>query len=111
MVYGILALVCALLAPTLTRLMLATPKEFILALGGIAMLRALQQAFVTAFATAFTLGSLETFVVTLSGMSLQHPPGVLGPRHRLHCVPAARARGPCTPVGGPLAGFIFHNAR
>ena len=50
--------------------MLATPKEFILALGGIAMLRALQQAFVTAFAKAFTLGSLVTFVVTISGLSL-----------------------------------------
>lgn len=70
MVFGVLAIGCALLAPALTRLMLATPKEFVLALGGIAMLRALQQAFVTAFATTFTLGSLVTFVVTMSGMSL-----------------------------------------
>ena len=69
-VFGVLAIGCALLAPALTRLMLATPKEFVLALGGIAMLRALQQAFVTAFATTFTLGSLVTFVVTMSGMSL-----------------------------------------
>jgi benzoate membrane transport protein len=69
-VFGVLAMICALLAPALTRLMLATPTEFILALGGIAMLRALQQAFVTAFATTFTLGSLVTFVVTMSGMSL-----------------------------------------
>lgn len=69
-VYGGLALVCALLAPTLTRLMLATPTEFVLALGGIAMLRALQQAFVTAFAGTFTLGSLVTFVVTISGLNL-----------------------------------------
>ena len=68
--FGVLAMACALLAPALTRLMLATPKEFILALGGIAMLRALQQAFVGAFATTFTLGSLVTFVVTMSGMSL-----------------------------------------
>lgn len=48
--YGCFALACAALAPALTRLMLATPKEFVLVLGGIAMLRALQQAFVTAFA-------------------------------------------------------------
>lgn len=68
--YGVLALVCAALAPTLTRLMLATPIEFVLALGGIAMLRALQQAFVTAFATTFTMGSLITFVVTVSGLDL-----------------------------------------
>lgn len=68
--YGVLALVFSAFAPTLTRLMLAAPKEFVLALGGIAMLRALQQAFVTAFATSFTLGSLVTFVVTVSGMNL-----------------------------------------
>jgi benzoate membrane transport protein len=68
--YGLLALVFAAFAPTLTRLMLAAPKEFVLALGGIAMLRALQQAFVTAFATSFTMGSLVTFVVTISGMNL-----------------------------------------
>ena len=68
--YGCLALACAALAPTLTRLMLATPKEFVLVLGGIAMLRALQQAFVTAFSTTFTLGALVTFVVTISGLNL-----------------------------------------
>lgn len=69
-VYGLLSLMCALLAPTLTRFMLATPEAFVLALGGIAMLRALQQAFVTAFSTTFTLGSLVTFVVTISGLDL-----------------------------------------
>lgn len=69
-VYGILSLVFALFAPTLTRFMLATPEAFVLALGGIAMLKALQQAFVTAFATKFTLGALVTFVVTISGLDL-----------------------------------------
>lgn len=69
-VYGLLAIFCALLAPALTRLMLATPEAFVLALGGIAMLKALQQAFVTAFATKFTLGALVTFVVTISGLDL-----------------------------------------
>ena len=34
------------------------------------MLRALQQAFVTAFSTTFTLGALVTFVVTISGLAL-----------------------------------------
>ncbi|TQS88929.1 benzoate transporter [Arthrobacter sp. TS-15] len=69
-VYGLLSLVCALLAPTLTRLMLATPEAFVLTLGGIAMLRALQQAFVTAFAATYSLGALVTFVVTISGLNL-----------------------------------------
>jgi benzoate membrane transport protein len=68
--YGCLALACAALAPTLTRLMLSTPREFVLVLGGIAMLRALQQAFVTAFSTTFTMGALATFVVTISGLDL-----------------------------------------
>lgn len=68
--YGCLALVFAALAPTLTRLMLATPREFVLVLGGVAMLRALQQAFVTAFSSTFTLGALVTFVVTISGLDL-----------------------------------------
>ncbi|WP_411730713.1 benzoate/H(+) symporter BenE family transporter [Paeniglutamicibacter sp.] len=69
-VYGLLSLLCALLAPTLTRFMLATPEAFVLALGGIAMLKALQQAFVTAFSTTYTLGSLVTFVVTISDLKL-----------------------------------------
>ena len=69
-VYGLLSLLCALLAPTLTRYMLATPEAFVLALGGIAMLKALQQAFVSAFSTKFTLGALVTFVVTISGLDL-----------------------------------------
>lgn len=68
--YGCIAMACAALAPTLTRLMLATPAEFVLVLGGIAMLRALQQAFVTAFSSTFTLGALVTFVVTISGLDL-----------------------------------------
>jgi benzoate membrane transport protein len=68
--YGCLALACAALAPALTRLMLAMPKEFVLVLGGTAMLRALQQAFVTAFSTTYTLGALVTFVVTISGLDL-----------------------------------------
>ncbi|CAN7481924.1 benzoate/H(+) symporter BenE family transporter [Pseudarthrobacter oxydans] len=68
--YGCLALVFGALAPALTRLMLAAPMEFVLVLGGIAMLRALQQAFVTAFSSTFTLGALVTFVVTVSGLDL-----------------------------------------
>lgn len=69
-VYGLLSLVCALLAHTLTRFMLATPEAFVPTLGGIAMLRALQQAFVTAFAATYSLGALVTFVVTISGLNL-----------------------------------------
>ncbi|WP_190264167.1 MULTISPECIES: benzoate/H(+) symporter BenE family transporter [Glutamicibacter] len=70
LIYAALSLVFALLAPTLVRFMLATPEAFVLALGGIAMLKALLQAFVTAFSTNFTMGALVTFVVTISGLNL-----------------------------------------
>lgn len=68
--YGLLSVACAAVAPGLTRLMLSTPEAFILALGGIAMLRALQQAFVVAFSSKYTLGALVTFVVTISGLTI-----------------------------------------
>lgn len=68
--YGVLSLVFALLAPVFTRFMLATPEASVLALGGIAMIKALQGAFVTAFSTRFTFGALVTFVVTVSGLDL-----------------------------------------
>lgn len=47
--------------------MLGTPEVFILALGGLAMLGALRQAFVSALATRFAFGSLTTFIVTIVG--------------------------------------------
>jgi benzoate membrane transport protein len=53
-----------------TRLMLAAPAAFIAVLAGLAMLRVLQAAFVTAFATRFSLGALVTFVVTVADVSV-----------------------------------------
>ncbi|HEY4615273.1 MAG TPA: benzoate/H(+) symporter BenE family transporter [Citricoccus sp.] len=70
LVYAVLSLGCAVAAPALVRFMLATPEAFVLALGGLAMLRALLQAFVAAFSTTFTMGALVTFVVTVSGLDL-----------------------------------------
>lgn len=68
--YGVLSLIWAVFAPAFTRFMLATPEAFILALGGLAMIRALQNAFVGAFSKQFTFGALATFVVTVSGLDL-----------------------------------------
>ena len=39
-------------------------------LAGLAMLRVLQAAFVTAFSTRFTLGALVTFVVTVADVTV-----------------------------------------
>ena len=69
-VCGLLALVFGMFAPLFTRLMLAAPPAFVAVLAGLAMLRVLQAAFVTAFATRFTLGALVTFVVTVADVTV-----------------------------------------
>lgn len=67
---GLLAMLFGLFAPLFTQLMLATPAAFIAVLAGLAMLRVLQAAFVTAFSTRFTLGALVTFVVTVTDIAV-----------------------------------------
>lgn len=67
---GVLALGFGLFAPVFTRLMLATPKAFIAALAGLAMLRVLQSAFTVAFRDRFALGALVTFLVTVADIPL-----------------------------------------
>ena len=70
LVVGLLALAFGLLSPFFTRLMLAAPAAFIATLAGLAMLRVLQTAFVTAFGGRFTLGALVTFVVTVADVAI-----------------------------------------
>jgi benzoate membrane transport protein len=67
---GVLALAFGLASPVVTRLLLATPGEFIAALAGLAMLRVLQTAFTTSFRDRFTLGALVTFLVTVADLTL-----------------------------------------
>lgn len=67
---GTLAVLFSLAAPTFTRLMLAAPKEYIMMLGGLAMLRVLQSAFITAFRTRFALGALVSFLVTVADVTV-----------------------------------------
>ena len=50
---GLLAILFGLLAPTFTRLLLLAPKSLVTVLAGLAMLRVLQAAFVTAFKERF----------------------------------------------------------
>ncbi len=69
-VCGVLATVFGVFAPLFTGLMLAMPVSFIAALGGLAMLRALQASFVSAFSGRFTLGALVTFLVTVADVQL-----------------------------------------
>lgn len=65
-VTALIAIAFGLFAPTFTRLMLAAPKELILTLGGLAMLRVLLGAFTTAFKGPFAFGALVCFVVTVA---------------------------------------------
>ena len=70
MFVGCLALVFGLLAPTFTRLLLVSPKSLVMALAGLAMLRVLQTAFVTAFKERFSFGALVAFLVSVADVPL-----------------------------------------
>jgi benzoate membrane transport protein len=67
---GLLAMLFGLLAPTFTRLLLLAPKSLVTVLAGLAMLRVLQTAFVTAFKERFSLGALVAFLVTVADAPL-----------------------------------------
>lgn len=69
--YGAFAVIFGLLAPTFTGLMLATPKEYIMVLGGLAMLRVLQGSFVASFGSGkFTFGALISLIVTIADLGM-----------------------------------------
>ncbi len=67
---GVLAMVFGVFAPLFTHLMLAMPGAFVTTLGGLAMLRVLQNSFVGAFNGRFTFGALITFVVTVADVQV-----------------------------------------
>ncbi|MBN8443661.1 MAG: benzoate/H(+) symporter BenE family transporter [Thauera sp.] len=69
--FGAFGLLFGLMAPTFTGLMLATPKEFIMVLGGLAMLRVLQGSFIGSFGSGkFTLGALVSLLVTVTDIGI-----------------------------------------
>ena len=70
MLVGLLVLAFGALAPTFTHLMLATPTAFIATLGGLAMLRVLQTAFIASFRTTHTFGALMSFIVTVADVPI-----------------------------------------
>jgi benzoate membrane transport protein len=67
---GLLALGFGLASPVFVGLLLATPKAFIAALAGLAMLRVLQTAFTISFKDRFPLGALVTFLVTVADVAI-----------------------------------------
>lgn len=68
--FGTFGVLFGLMAPTFTGLMLAAPAEFIMVLGGLAMLRVLQGAFLASFGGKFSLGALISLLVTVADISL-----------------------------------------
>ncbi|MEE2035517.1 benzoate/H(+) symporter BenE family transporter [Rhodococcus chondri] len=66
---GVLAIVFGLFAPLFVRWMIAAPASFVAVLGGLAMLKALQGAFVAGFGRKYTMGALIAFVVTASDVT------------------------------------------
>lgn len=67
---ALLAMLFGLMAPLVTRLLLATPPAFISTLAGLAMLRTLQGAFQTAFRDKFSFGALICFLVTVADIQI-----------------------------------------
>ena len=66
LVCGGLAIIVGLLAPGFVRVLLAMPVAFVAALGGLAMLRALEGAFRVAFSGKHVLAALVAFLVTVA---------------------------------------------
>lgn len=66
---GVLAMGVGVFAPMLVGFMLTMPPAWIAVLGGVAMLKALESAFVTAFSTRCTLGALVAFLVTVADLT------------------------------------------
>jgi len=69
LVCGSIAVVVGLLAPGFVRLLLAMPVAFVAALGGLAMLRALEGSFSMAFSGTQVTAALVTFLVTVANVS------------------------------------------
>ncbi len=69
-VVALLALLFGIFSPLFTRFMLATPKAFIAALAGLALVRILERAFIVSFKGGFTLGATVTFLVTVANVPI-----------------------------------------
>ncbi|HWJ68064.1 MAG TPA: benzoate/H(+) symporter BenE family transporter [Nocardioides sp.] len=69
-VCGVVAIVFGVFAPVSVALLGAAPTAFVAVLAGLALLKALQGAFATAFAGPDVTAPLLTFLVTASGVTI-----------------------------------------
>ncbi|NKB60891.1 MAG: benzoate transporter [Gammaproteobacteria bacterium] len=68
--YGVLAVAFGIFSSSMTWFALKLPASYIAVLGGLAVLKVLQGAFVSAFGGKYSMGALVTFLVTVSGISM-----------------------------------------
>ena len=68
--FSVFCIFFGLFSPSILNLLQEMPKEFIISLGGLALLNVLQQSFVDSFKSNHVLSALLTFLVTLSEFSL-----------------------------------------
>jgi len=69
-IYGLLAILFGLFSTLMTWLALKLPEAYIAVLGGLAVFRVLEGAFVAAFSNGYTLGALTTLLITVSDITL-----------------------------------------
>ena len=68
--FSVFCIFFGLFSPSILNLLQEMPKEFIISLGGLALLNVLQQSFVDSFKSNHVMSALLTFLVTLSEFSL-----------------------------------------
>lgn len=68
--YGCLFILFGLFASGATWLALALPAAFIAALGGLGVLKVLENSFIAAFAGRYTLGALVSLLITVSDIEI-----------------------------------------
>lgn len=68
--YALLAIVFGVLGTLMTWLALKLPEAYIAVLGGLAVMKVLEGAFVAAFADGHTSGALVTLLITVSDITL-----------------------------------------
>ncbi len=88
LIWGVFAVLFGLFAPGITSVALAVPDAFIYVIGGLAMLRVLQQSLAAAFGGRFTAGAVVCMVVTVTEL-----------------IPEARFE--LLGIGAPFWGLVF----
>ena len=88
LIWAAFAVLFGLFAPGITSLALAVPDAFIFVIGGLAMLRVLQQSLAAAFGGKFTAGAVVCMVVTVTELIPEARFSLLG-------------------IGAPFWGLVF----